>query len=280
MSSAFESRQGERCKGYRKRVLEVSQKVSALHAAPAFSCLEIVDCIYYDFIMNNEDISNRDLFIMSKGHGYLAQLVVLEALGLLPKHHLDEYCTAEGLLGAHPDLGIPGIKAATGSLGHGLGMAVGVALALINRSKLMKSPTPKVFCLLSDGELQEGSTWEAILIAGSLNVKNLFVVIDNNDFQSLGRTSDTHPNLYPIAEKFESFGFEARSIDGHKHSHIKEAITDLSLTERPKVIVAKTIKGKGVPFMESTPIWHYRSPSPEEYLDAIAHIDGEVMHEK
>ena len=261
-----------RCLKYRRRILEVSQRVSALHIAPAFSCLEIVDCIYGGLMRQDPGGGFRDIFLLSKGHGCMAQYAILEDLGILPRSALDSYCTADGLLGAHPDLGVPGIAAATGSLGHGLGMALGMALA-----ERMRKVTPleqnTVYAVLSDGEVQEGSTWEAILLATSLNASNLVMVIDNNDFQSLGRTSETHPSFYPLESKFAAFGWEVASVDGHDGAALFETIRNRS-AEKPLAVIAKTTKGKGVSYMENVPLWHYRAPNPEEYRRALADIEA------
>ena len=264
-----------RCRAGRQRILDISQSVSALHGAPAFSCMEIVDAVYYGLMRRDPAGDLIDTFIMSKGHGYFAQLVVLEALGVIPSAVVDEYCTPQGLLGAHPDRGVPGITAATGSLGHGLGIGLGLAIADRNSSLRTGGPEGTIFVVLSDGELQEGSTWEAILLASSLSVSNLVVMVDNNDFQSLGRTSETHPTLYPIDEKFHAFGWEAVLVDGHSSAEIVRAVSSRSGVT-PFAVVAKTTKGKGVSFMENVPMWHYRSPSPDEYLQAIADLAGDL----
>ena len=275
MGTAFSvSDSRNRCRAARRRILDISQSVSALHGAPAFSCMEIVDAVYYGLMKRDPVGTLIDTFIMSKGHGYLAQLATLEALGVITSAVIDEYCTPHGLLGAHPDSGVPGITAATGSLGHGLGIALGIALADRN-SGLRDGEQPRTtFVVLSDGELQEGSTWEAILLASSLSISNLVAIVDNNDFQSLGRTSETHPSLYPIDEKFQAFGWEAVNVDGHASEEVVRAVSSRSGV-MPLAVVAKTTKGKGVSFMEDVPIWHYRSPSPDEYRQAIADLAGD-----
>jgi len=260
----------ERCRQKRLRILDMSQKVPALHIAPAFSCIEMVDAVYFGAMDPRSEPS--DVFIMSKGHGYLSQLVTLEGLGIVNTADVDAYCTRGGLLGAHPDVEIPGIAAATGSLGHGLGMGLGLAIALRNDATQDNARLPTVYVLLSDGELQEGSTWEAVLMAASLNVSNLVALVDNNDFQSLGRTSETHPNLYPITNKFETFGWEADEEDGHDTASLVRRLTGRT-SERPYVLVGRTTKGKGVSFMENVPIWHYRSPSSDEYQTAVEEIN-------
>lgn len=263
----------DRCRELRLRCLEISQQVSALHMAPAFSCLEIVDAIYSHLMRQELSQPPLDTFILSKGHGFLAQLVVLEAKGVIPSAELVAFCTPEGSIGVHPDYGTPGVSAATGSLGHGLAMGVGIALANRATPQAHRTPVGVVYVVLSDGELQEGSTWEAIMLASSLGVQNLVVIVDNNDFQSLGRTSQTHPSLYPIEEKFEAFGWEAASADGHDSQEIVEKV--MSRTgNRPYVLIAKTTKGKGVSYMENEPIWHYRSPSELEYRVAVKELGG------
>lgn len=257
-----------RCMRYRRRILDISQKVGALHIAPAFSCLEIVDACYHG-LMRPASAGGKspDIFLMSKGHGCMAQYVILEDIGVLPTSDLDAYCTADGILGAHPDYGNPGIEASTGSLGHGLSMAVGMAVA--ERNIAGKGRTPgMVYCVLSDGELQEGSTWEAILMGSTLGLTNLVAVVDNNDFQSLGRTSQTHPSFYPVVEKLEAFGWESFEVNGHDAGAVYEAVAARK-GDKPLFLVAKTVKGRGVSYMESVPIWHYRAPSPKEYQQAI-----------
>ena len=257
-----------RCVAFRRRILEVSQQVTALHIGSAYSCTEIVDCIYYGLMNRGTDGATDDRFLMSKGHGCMIQYAILEDLGILSRKDMDEYCTAEGILGCHPDYGNPGIEASTGSLGHGLSMAVGMAYA----TKVARE-NGLVYCVLSDGEVQEGSTWEATMMASSFGVNNLVAFIDNNDFQSLGRTSETHPSFYPVREKFEAFGWECSEVDGHDSLAIFDAVNSRR-GDKPFMAVCKTTKGKGVSYMENVPIWHYRSPSPEEFKTALEELTG------
>lgn len=259
-----------RCKNYRRRILDMSQKVSALHIGGAFSCTELVDMIYNVF-MRPMDAHGKspDTFVMSKGHGCMIQYVILEDLGILKKEDLDNYCTPNGILGVHPDYGNPGIEASTGSLGHGLSMVVGMALAERGRNK-----DGKVYTVLSDGEVQEGSTWEAVLMASTLKLNNVIAFVDNNDFQSLGRTSLTHPSFYPLADKFRSFGWETVECDGHNPSEIFNAVQTRSELHKPLMVCAKTTKGKGVSYMENVPLWHYRSPNADEYRSAISELEN------
>lgn len=257
-----------RCKRYRRRILDMSQHVSALHIGGAFSCTEIVDGIYNEFMRpGRAGGKSPDTFLMSKGHGCMIQYVILEDLGVLSKADLDAYCTPHGRLGTHPDYGNPGIEASTGALGHGLSMVVGMALAERGRGT-----DGVIYTVLSDGELQEGSTWEAVLMASSLKLSDIVAFVDNNDFQSLGRTSETHPSFYPLGDKFRAFGWETVEIDGHDPAAIYRAVTDRSRT-KPLMVVAKTTKGKGVSYMENVPIWHYRSPNKAEYKKAITELE-------
>jgi|EndMetStandDraft_5_1072996.scaffolds.fasta_scaffold31837_3 transketolase len=259
-----------RCKKYRRRILDMSQNVSALHIGGAFSCTEIVDCIYNEFMRPGvRGGKSPDTFLMSKGHGCMIQYVILEDLGILSKADLDAYCTPKGRLGTHPDYGNPGIEASTGALGHGLSMAVGMALAERGRGS-----NGIIYTVLSDGEVQEGSTWEAILMASSLKLTNLVAFVDNNDFQSLGRTSETHPSFYPLEAKFEAFGWETAEVDGHDPGAIYAAVTTCSGT-KPLMVCAKTVKGKGVSYMENAPIWHYRSPNKDEYAQALRELEAQ-----
>lgn len=265
--SAEESRQ--RCLGYRRRMLEISQTVGAVHLAPAFSCLELVEVVYFGLMRRGLGVRRDDTFLLSKGHGSLAQYLVLEELGLLPRKHLENFCTPRSPLATHPDYGTPGIEASTGSLGHGLPLAVGMAYA-----DLLHGSDRTIFVVMSDGELQEGSVWEALMLAPSLNTNRLVALIDSNDFQSLGRTSEILPNFYPIVEKLRAFGWEATEVNGHDAAAIYGAVTARS-GDRPFALVGRTVKGRGVKFMENVPLWHYRSPSPQEFKQAISEL-GEV----
>lgn len=257
-----------RCLQYRKRILDISQQVQALHIGSAYSCTEIVDTIYHGLMRRSPDGTSPDTFLMSKGHGCMILYVILEDMGVLSREDLDLYCKPNGRLGCHPDYGNPGIEASTGALGHGLSMAVGMALAERGRKT-----NGTIYTVLSDGEVQEGSTWEAVLMASSLGLSNLVAFVDNNDFQSLGRTSETHPSFYPLVEKFEAFGWECAEVDGHDSAAVFAAV-DGRRGGRPFMLVGKTTKGKGISYMENVPIWHYRSPSPKEYEQGKAELEA------
>jgi len=253
----------ERCRQYRRRILNVSQRVTALHIAPAFSCTEIVDVVFNE-LMRHDDPA--DIFLMSKGHGCMILYVILAERGILTDGDLDSYCTPNGRLGAHPDFGVPGIAASTGSLGHGLSIAVGQAYA-----EKLKGSRSRVFCVISDGELQEGSTWEAIMMASNLELSNLIMIVDNNDFSGLERVSIGHPAVYPIAEKLSSFGWSVADCDGHDAAELR-TVLHASAGGRPHAVVARTVKGKGVSYMENENLWHYRSPNEVEYAKAMSEL--------
>ena len=275
----------DRCRRYRRRILEISQQVQAAHVAPAFSCLEIVDALYH------EVMRPQDVFIMSKGHGCLAQYVVLEELGKFGAGELALYCTPAGILGAHPDYcPAVGIHASTGSLGHGLGIAAGQALA-----EKIKGSDVRVYILLSDGECQEGSTWEVAMVAANLALSNLIALVDRNNFGGMDRMSKVHPALdrpdaalrvdASLQAKFSAFGWAAAIVDGHHSAQVARAAELPTYGQilygpaRPRAVICNTTKGKGVSFMESAPLWHYRSPNLEEYRKALAEL-GAVRNEE
>ena len=259
----------QRCKEYRLKILEISQRVPALHLGGAYSCMEIVDMIYFHF-MRKKKQKFLDTFLMSKGHSCMAQYVILEKLKILKKKDLEEYCTTKGILGCHPDYGNPGIEASTGSLGHGLGLAVGMVQA-----DRINNKDRKTFVLISDGELQEGSTWENMMMAANLELDNLVVFLDHNGSQSFGQTKITHPKFYPIKQKVLSFNWDCLEIfDGHDQREILKKTSSFSKKRsKPLMIICNTIKGKGVSYMENEPIWHYRSPTKKEYDIAVRELD-------
>ncbi|MCP5081966.1 MAG: transketolase [Alphaproteobacteria bacterium] len=250
-----------RCLTYRRRILDISQQVGALHIAPAFSCTEIVDVVY-NGLMRWDGEDTPDVILMSKGHGCMIQYVILEEKGILLREDLDLYCKPGGRLGAHPDYGVPGISASTGSLGHGMGLATGMAYG-----ERLQDRDGQIYLVLSDGECQEGSTWEGAMMAGNLALENLIAFVDLNDFSGLERMSEGHPAFHPVIDKFLSFGWEGVEVNGHSADEIHEAVMNRE-GGKPLVVVSKTVKGKGVSYMEHVPIWHYRAPSPEEYKQA------------
>jgi transketolase len=255
-----------RCLGYRRRILDISQQVGALHIAPAFSCTEITDVLYNSLMRRETGGDYRDVFLMSKGHGCMIQYVILEEQGVLSRQDLDAYCKPNGRLGAHPDYETPGIAASTGSLGHGLGMATGQAYA-----EKLKGSDVLIYCVLSDGEFQEGSTWEAMMMAANLKLDNLVAFMDFNDFGGLERMSDGHQAFYPLVPKAEAFGWESVEVDGHDEAAMQEAVL-ARRGDRPMLVVCRTVKGKGISYMENVPIWHYRSPNKDEYQQGLKEL--------
>jgi len=188
-------------------------------------------------------------------------------LGVLSPDQLNNYCKPGWPLATHPDLGTPGIEASTGSLGHGLGLAVGMAYA-----DKMNRKARDIYVVMSDGELMEGSIWEALMVAPSFGITRIVALVDLNDFQSLGQTSRILPNFYPIVDKARAFGWDAHEVDGHDAQAIYDAVKGRSQS-KPMVVFGRTTKGKGVTYMENVPIWHYRSPSPEEYEQAVKQVE-------
>ncbi len=262
MSNVFDAGAARRrCLTYRRRILDISQQVGALHIAPAFSCTEIVDVVY-NGLMRWDGEDTPDVILMSKGHGCMIQYVILEEKGILSREDLDLYCKPGGRLGAHPDYGVPGISASTGSLGHGMGIATGMAYA-----ERLQKRDGQIYLVLSDGECQEGSTWEGAMMAGNLALENLIAFVDLNDFSGLERMSEGHPAFHPVIDKFLSFGWEGVEVNGHSAEEIHQAVLNRK-GGKPLVVVSQTVKGKGVSYMEHVPIWHYRAPSPEEYKQA------------
>ena len=230
------------------------------HIASAFSILDIV-WVLYDRILRfdprNPKSDDRDRFILSKGHGSLALYTVLAEKGFFPAEELNQYCTLHSRLGGHPDHNkVPGVEASTGSLGHGLPFGVGVAMAL-----RIRKVDRRVFVLVGDGECNEGPIWEAILLAAHHSLSNLTCIVDYN------HSTDRALGMGDIAAKFAAFGWAATTVDGHDAAAIETALRARDL-QRPTVIVAETIKGRGVTEMENNPAWHHRSPSKEE-LEAI-----------
>jgi len=267
LSNSFDRKAAkERCRNYRRRILEISQQVTALHVAPAFSCTEITDTIYNGLMRKVSGGGFSDIFLMSKGHGCMIQYVILEELGLLTRSDLDGYCKPGGRLGAHPDCETPGVNASTGSLGHGMGIATGQAMA-----EKLKGTDALIYCVASDGEFQEGSTWEAMMMAANLKLDNLIAFMDFNDFGGLERMSEGHQAFYPLVEKAQAFGWEALEVDGHDGGSMFEAVMNRK-GGSPILFVSKTTKGKGVSYMENVPIWHYRSPNKAEYEQALAEL--------
>jgi transketolase len=216
------------------------------------------------------DWPDRDRFILSKGHGCAGVYAVLAETGFFPLSWLDDFYQDGSRLAGHiTHTGLPGVDASTGSLGHGLSIACGMALA----GKRDERPY-RVFTLLSDGECDEGSTWEAVLFAPHHRLDNLVAIVDYNKIQSLGTVKEVL-DLDPLAAKWEAFGWAVREIDGHNFDQVESALKGIPFEPgRPSCIIAHTVKGKGVSFMENKLLWHYRSPDEQELRRALAELEG------
>lgn len=228
------------------------------HVGAALSLVEIFRVLYDDVLLYNPaapDWVERDRCILSKGHGCLAQYVLLADKGFFPKEELATFCRYDSRLGGHPEHGcLPGIEASTGALGHGLSIAVGMALAL-----QMKKSKSRVFVILGDGEINEGAIWEAALSAAKHSLSNLTVLIDYNKFQSYGPVSEVL-GLEPLADKWRSFGFCVNEVEGHDVEGLGRALLGLPYEKaKPHLFICHTIKGYGVSFSENNPEWHHKS---------------------
>lgn len=255
----------------RKTILEMVFKTKSPHIGSSFSIVEILACLYFKILSvspTDPYNSNRDRFILSKGHACPALYAVLAERGFISKGELDGFAVNGGTLEQHPSLDIRrGIEATAGSLGHGLSIGAGMALAAKRDNK-----NYKVFVLMGDGELNEGSVWEAAMFATQHGLDNLIAIIDYNKMQALGNTKDII-DLESLPQRWTSFGWAAKEIEGHNLSQIFEAFSSIPfLVGRPSIVIAHTIKGKGVSFMENNLLWHYRAPSNKEYQMALEEL--------
>lgn len=252
----------------RGRVVEMSHAAQAAHLASALSCCDILAAAYWHALRidpKKPEDPLRDRFILSKGHAAAALYAALAFRGYYEEAVLDTYCQDGGKLAEHPPAhGLPGVEAATGSLGHGLPIGAGMALAArINGQRY------RVFAVLSDGENNEGSVWEAAMFAAGQKLANLCVVVDYNKWQATARSNETLA-LAPLRDKWAAFGWDAHEVDGHDVADLARrlaAIPDHG-EGRPVALIANTVKGKGVSFMEDDNNWHYRAPTADEVRKA------------
>lgn len=257
----------------RQCILDMAFAGSTVHIGCAFSIVELLVVLYRRHLRSdpaNPACPERDYLVLSKGHGVMAQYACLRELGALNEADLKNYFKDGTRLKGLADAHVPGIEATTGSLGHGLSVAVGLALA----AKLNHTDQT-CYALVGDGELNEGSMWEALLFAAHFKLDNLLVIVDNNGFQAMG-TTDEVMALGNIERKFQAFGFDALSIDGHDEHAIDSAYAGLKAVAdgRPKAIIANTVKGKGVSFMENNNLWHYSRLNAQTYSAASAELAG------
>lgn len=238
------------------------------HLGSSLSMVEVMRVLFDDvlrFRPTEPEWSERDRFILSKGHGCLTLYAILADKGFFSTEELHSFCHRDSRLGGHPERGkVPGVEATTGALGHGLPLAVGMALAL-----RIKGSSSRVFVMVGDGELNEGSNWEAALSAGKHELDRLTLLVDYNKLQSYGPTRDVL-DLEPLAEKFEAFGFATIEIDGHDVEEIRHVLGSLPLVVlKPTAVICHTVKGKGVPFAEGNPEWHHKSNLSDQELGLI-----------
>jgi len=252
----------------RKIILEESNRAHVGHIGCSLSIADIVCALFANILSHSHpDEPNRDRVILSKGHAALAVYAALYLKGWLDEKTLHSYCTDGSLLGVHPDHALRGIDFSTGSLGHGLSMGVGAALA----ARLQKS-SRRVFVILSDAECNEGSLWEAVMFASHHNLSNLTAIIDLNGQQALGYTEEIL-DLSPMAARWQAFGWNACEVDGHDVKAISETVLGMNTSSgKPHAVIAHTTFGKGVSFMENKIKWHYFPMSGEEYDQALEEI--------
>lgn len=256
----------------RKTVLRMAYSGSTVHIGCAFSIIEIMAVLYRNHLRypdNNPESSARDYLVLSKGHGVMAQYACLYEKGWLSKHDIENYFKDGSKLKGLSDAHVVGCEVTSGSLGHGLSVGVGMALA----AKLNKQDQ-YCYAVVGDGEMNEGTMWEALLFASHQLLDNLIVIVDENGFQAMGKTSEVM-GLGSLEKKFIAFGFEAISIDGHDESALDQVINNLKSNKNglPKAIIARTVKGKGVSFMENRNIWHYTRLTEETFNSAIAELE-------
>ncbi|HJT79312.1 MAG TPA: transketolase [Gemmataceae bacterium] len=254
----------------RQTVLRMAHAGSTVHIACAFSLVEILAVLYRSHLRLGEDprAPDRDYLVLSKGHGVMAQYACLHELGWLTDADLDHYfgdgTRLKGLADAH----VPGVEASSGSLGHGLSVGVGLALAARR-----KATGQRVFAVVGDGEMNEGAVWEALLFAGHFKLANLTVIVDANGYQAMGSTAEVM-DLGSLAAKLTAFGLETREADGHDEAALDAALRELAAlpSDRPRALVAHTVKGRGVSFMENDNRWHYTRLNPETFTRAMAEV--------
>lgn len=251
-------------------IVEMLHQAGSGHPGGSLSAIDILVTLFFSRMKwdpSNPHWEDRDRFILSKGHGVPALYAVLAKAGAIPKTELSTLRRVNSRLQGHPDrVALPFVEASTGSLGQGLAIAQGLALAL----RLNKQAST-VYCLLGDGEIQEGQVWEAVLSAAKFKLRNLVAIVDNNNGQIDGHVTDIM-DLRPLAEKWRAFRWETQEIDGHDHAAIMGALERASKGDGPQAIIAKTIKGKGVSFMENDIAWHGVAPTADESARATSEL--------
>jgi transketolase len=254
----------------RLHALAMNSAGGGSHTGSILSCADILAVLYGGAMQVSPPDPKapwRDRFVLSKGHAAAGLYAVLAETGFLPLSELGTHYADGSRLCGHATHKVPGVEVSSGSLGHGLSMAAGMAY-----SARLRAGTHRVFCLLSDGECDEGSIWEAALFAGHHHLDHLVAIVDYNGLQGTGSVGDIL-NLEPFTDKWESFGWSVRAVDGHDHVALRAALTAVT-SGRPRCIVARTVKGRGVSFMENSVLWHYRIPRGAELAAAVAEVEA------
>jgi transketolase len=253
----------------RRAIVQMVHRANSSHVGSSLSVVDILAVLYGAVARISPttlDDRDRDLVVVSKGHAAAATYAILAEVGILPAEWLDTYSADGALLGGHvTSHGVPGVELSTGSLGHGLPFGLGVAMAAVRTGSPRRS-----FVVMSDGECDEGTTWESALLAAHHKLDNLVVVIDRNGIQSLASTEDTL-QLEPFADKWRAFRWDVHEVNGHDHEELRSAL-EAPPAGAPRVIIAATVKGKGVSYMENTVLWHYRSPNAEQLEAALKEL--------
>ncbi len=255
----------ERSKYLRRLIVRALEGAGRGHVGSSMSLVEIIRVLYDEilrFRAGDPKWPERDRMILSKGHGCLALYVVLADKGFLPTKILDTFCKRDSILGGHPEASkVPGIEASTGSLGHGLSYGIGMALAA-----RMQNRDSRIFVVMGDGEINEGSVWEAAMCAGKHRLANLTAIIDYNKIQSAGATREIQ-DMEPLVDKWRAFGFAAVDVDGHDVAALRGLFRGLPLSnDRPAAIICHTVKGKGLPFAENDANWHHKAKIPADIV--------------
>jgi len=260
----------ERARRIRRHVVAMAATPQGCHAGGSLSCADILAVLYFDVLRvrpEEPDWPDRDHFVLSKGHAGAALYAALAERGFLPVEELATYARTGGRLAGHPLRALPGVELPTGSLGHGL--ALGLGLALADR---LDGRSARTFVLMGDGELQEGSVWEALIPAAHQRLDNLVAIVDRNGWQITGPTEEVAA-LEPLVERFAAFGWTAREVDGHDVEALRAALREAPTAPgRPTAIVARTVKGRGVPFLEGRKRGHYVRLSPDLERRAAASL--------
>lgn len=262
-----------KAKEIRKNIIEMIYSSKSGHIGGSLSSTDILVALYYKVLRvdpKNPSWTDRDRFILSKGHSVEGYYAILADLGFIDREELKTYCMFKSRLTGHPTVKIPGVEANTGSLGHGLSLGVGMALA----GKMDKRDY-KVYVLMGDGEQAEGSIWEAAMCASHYRLDNLIGIVDRNRLQ-IGGSTESVMKLENLASKWGSFGWEVVEVDGHNISQLIGIFERVPITEgKPTLVLAHTIKGKGISFIENKPEWHHRVPTQEEYIRMMEELNQE-----